>query len=373
MQCGGVSLLSPGSVSTDVDEAMRPGGFSDFSRSSAGDAVPSGDNSALQVLQGRHFKLGSMARPRGAGDNSLGVSGGRAAKRQRNTVSEKVWEWLQDGTIVGRSSNKSLQHPQPQSHHTQPQARKIGDVSTSFETCGQESVCDSGLPSEQSIQGPSHAESSVPPSAAMALDALDATHHTSQPSGRLKRKTVQGDTIDPSAAPDSRATSECMAFKSSEPEPTLECTLDCFNLQVSRLSGDTLAEHNASLLSRSAPISSSQLASGGPFQGLKTLRKPRKSLIARRTYGGCSAPAPSNGQDFANVISSVGFGGIPLPLPMLTSPASAPAVKPPATPPPAFRFASGSLQQNSMPAKVFIETAHSMTAPADLESDDLNK
>jgi hypothetical protein len=50
MQCGGVSLLSPGSVSTDVDEAMRPGGFSDFSRSSAGDAVPSGDNSALQVF-----------------------------------------------------------------------------------------------------------------------------------------------------------------------------------------------------------------------------------------------------------------------------------------------------------------------------------
>lgn len=48
VQCGGVAVLSHASVSTDLDDAMRPG-FSEVSRSSAGDGGPSVDSPALQV------------------------------------------------------------------------------------------------------------------------------------------------------------------------------------------------------------------------------------------------------------------------------------------------------------------------------------
>lgn len=329
MQCGGVAVLSHASVSTDLDDAMRPG-FSEVSRSSAGDGGPSVDSPALQR---RHSRLGSIQWARGGGEASADATGSRATKRQRNTVVNKVWEWLDEGPVRERA---------PQ----QPQQMQA--VSTAADSSN---AVAGGRPGVDNIQYEVPERlmrllDGVPASAAAAaigVDASRATGHTPQQSGRLKRKSSA---FDADAVPDEGGSEA--ACRASEPEPTLECTLDAFNLQVSRLSGDTLAEHNAALLAGLAPGASgpSQSHPAPHSPGAASSPKPRSPLVFRRSY--CRLPAAVAGGDGTSPpATSLGFGGLPLPLPPLLSPAAMPAMESPVVSPGGLTFSAAAPERPS--------------------------
>lgn len=107
-------------------------------------------------------------------------------------------------------------------------------------------------------------------------------------------------------------------------QPTLECTMDCFNLRVSRLDDAALAQHDAALLQAACtdggrggtngpgahPPAASQAAEPAETEGAAM----RSARMYRRFNSGPSRAAASVAVAAGGAAPVIGFGGLPLPV-----------------------------------------------------------